>query len=246
MLELSTLFEVILFQEIHYFFWIFILGLLATRIVPYLFNSNYRQWEEGFQLSFHILSLLFAFTQVKSVGIFTSDKVAVSSIEDVHPDLLKYVFMSYMYYASLLVLVYIPPRKKDLKEITFHHVATLILMTVAWWWGYFDISAYVLLINDITDIFLGLSTIGNITRSWIKYPAFVCFYLCHVILRIVCFFFEINKFSFSSHGQGYYDVPFWLCMPLIAINIYWMKKLTAIIQKFIRTPEDRDKLDYRD
>ena len=151
------------------------------------------------------------------------------------------------YYAAMVIVVICPPRKKDWKAMLLHHLVTLSLILLS-----VDVDVvrgpiFVLLIHDICDVFLQLSTLANRFKLRIRIPLFVAFTASHVILR-VCIFPVAAFYSvyITAHIQPQYRryTMFMFAVPIWALHLYWAVKCYKIVHRYLC--KGKEVHDYRE
>lgn len=149
-------------------------------------------------------------------------------------ELLSVIYLYFGYYAGLLVVTWWPPWSKDKYEMTIHHIATLLLMWVAWRARCWEISMWVLYINSIFDIFLGMSRFAYKMDWAIQNPLFGGAFLIHFGLRVCFYPYRLYRSWTTDQeqlGPWYFAPPVVCNIPLVVLNVYWCCLMTKVIYR---------------
>lgn len=213
--------------------------------------KKYLQWLPGrcqifleiWQWIFHLLAFYLLGMQIPGISVWGMEMDIILNEENVvFPALnekLWYLRTYYFFYLFLLIITFFDKEMEKRKEMLAHHIATIFLMTLAGFFGYIDVSVYVLYVNNIADVFLGPSKILDTYKSNFRIPFFLCFAAAHLILRCIYFPINIVRFTYHKHVNSFLDGPFLLCFPLIILNYYWAYRIGRICLKFFKHPNKR-------
>ncbi len=156
-------------------------------------------------------------------------------------EIMSFCMWQLQFYFVLLILVCIHPRKRDWKLMATHHLSTLFLLGTGLWYSYLAGSVVALIVHDICDIFLQLSTLSNKLNLRLRTPFFLTFTILHVILRVI--FFPFIVYSTVIYSPGEWDwipdhtwSPVVLCVPIWVMHVYWTKACIDVIRKHIGNP----------
>lgn len=104
------------------------------------------------------------------------------------------------YIQALFSLIFIDQRMKDFLEYLIHHISTLIALFLSYTCGYPRLATIVLLLHDVTDIFLYSSKfsieIGNRPVASVLFAGFI---LCYTFLRLMYFPYLIYHEIFNKN-----------------------------------------------
>lgn len=151
-------------------------------------------------------------------------------------------------YASLAVLVLLPPRKRDHQVMLTHHLTTFSLILSAYTYGFWHVAVVVLLLHDLCDIFLQISVITHRSRPECNesVAAFSVFATLHLLLRVGVFPVITTMSVYNSDelsGLNRY-LPLSLCLPVWLLHVFWSGKIWDVIRtKFV---ERKPVVDERD
>lgn len=130
---------------------------------------------------------------------------------------LVYYIMSASYYAQAMVAsLTIDGYKSDKWVMVLHHFITLCLVTLSGYNGGFRLGLFVILLHDISDVFLYTAKCLKYARSkWDQY-LFVCFAVSFYLLRLVAFpiiisscVFEWQRLHGLFMGCNFWDIFCW-------------------------------------
>ncbi|XP_052803598.1 ceramide synthase 4-like [Mya arenaria] len=108
--------------------------------------------------------------------------------QHVTTDLYWYYTVELGFYCSLLFTIFTDHKRKDFKEMTMHHLATISLLYFSWLVNFVRMGSFVLIIHDIADPWLSLAKMGIYLKwDWLKNGAFGLFVILWFITRTFVF-----------------------------------------------------------
>ncbi|XP_051828425.1 ceramide synthase 4-like [Antechinus flavipes] len=169
--------------------------------------------------------------------------------QPLHPVLYWWYMMEMGFYFSLLLTLPFDIKRKDFKEQIIHHFTAVFLMSVSYSANMVASGAMVLLLHDVTDIFLEAGKMLNYAKWRVAQDiVFVIFALMFIITRI--FFFPVRVIYiivcfFETNGLK--SVVYYLCLTLLlvvmSLNVFWSSLILKMLFKLFS--EGRVKKDVR-
>jgi hypothetical protein len=176
------------------------------------------------------------------------DKNVDANYTEQSKSLEPFLIWNMWYFAmSLLIMNWPPSKEGDTLEYALHHVSTVCLMLPAFADSWILVSAWVVLINGILDIFMSLSRIAYKLEHWTQTPLFGIALIIHITLRVVYFPYRILKTAVVSDHVDTHPLLnhlILLILPLWFLFIYWMIRMCHIC--YLRLFKGVQKVDYSD
>ncbi|KAM9099720.1 ceramide synthase 4-like [Sarcophilus harrisii] len=155
--------------------------------------------------------------------------------QPLNPALYWWYIMEISFYFSLLLTLSFDIKRKDFKEQIIHHCTTISLMSVSYCANLVISGAIVLLLHDVSDVFLEAGKMLNYAKWRVAQNiVFVFFTLMFIITRI--FFFPIRFIYivisfFETNGLQSFVYHFCLTLLLVimSLNVFW----TSLILKML-------------
>ena len=214
--------------------------IISSRVIPYVLRKytkglemmqTYRLYEELSSLAWYLYNIMYMskmhisyeFLFVSSLALDVND-----SILDKHDNVRILLIQHISFYVGLLIISLLPPKRRDYIEMAAHHLITIILMCVAYYVGFYDVSVFVLFINAICDVFLSASKISYDLKSPLQTPMFAVFVVGHVLLRVIYYPYKVWQCFFASIDQYHSVIDFLpgLCtIPLWLLYVFWTPKI---------------------
>lgn len=197
-------------------------------------HQTVRLWEEVTSLLWHIANVVYMLTTYVTFDFFFVSPLTLNvgdSYSTIHDDTRLLLVCNMAYYVGMLLVALWLPRRRDWREMVFHHIVTICLMVVAYRVGFYDISVFVLFINAVADVFLSSSRIAYDLENSLQTPFFACFVVIHVILRVVFYPFKVWVCVRSSvdQYQSFFDYLPGLCtIPLWFLYLFWTPKIFTV------------------
>ena len=149
-------------------------------------------------------------------------------------------------------LMFIEVRRKDWAESFVHHVVTLGLLYYSWWANFTRAGMTVMLLHDVSDIFLEAAKLSRYAgRQSAATAWFVGFALSWIILRVFiyprvvvlnCLLDTVVKVAlpYDIDPQPHYAVFGTLFSVLYFLHLYWTWLILQVIWKQVRGGEMSD------
>lgn len=143
-------------------------------------------------------------------------------------------------------------RRKDWKESFAHHVVTLGLMYYSWYANFTRPGVLVMLIHDISDIFLESAKLANYAeQESLSLNLFIAFALSWVVLRCVIYPYMIVArvlvdpvlyvaLPYNINPQPHYSAFGTMFLVLFFLHLYWTYLIFKVIEKQLRTGKADD------
>ena len=160
-----------------------------------------------------------------------------------------YYLFNLSYHVSSFIFHFFQQNRKNWQEMTMHHTATVLLITFSYLLGFLKVGHLVMLIHDITDIFVYLTkTINELKVD--RYILIGCYIFGLIILfgylRIYVFLNDviIPSFTISFKEQYYHNsIKYFLTLLIILVflHVYWFFLINQMILDFIINDKKKDK-----
>ncbi|KAM3938893.1 ceramide synthase 4 [Leptodactylus fuscus] len=155
--------------------------------------------------------------------------------------LYSYYMLQLGFYSSLLLTLAFDIKRKDLKEQTIHHFATVILITFSYCANYIRAGTLVMLLHDAADYFLELAKMCNYSK-WKKTcnVLFIIFALVFSITRLIILPTRIiysTYYSSMVKFQPFFGYYFFnaLLLTLQILHFLWAYMIFRMIYRFTFT-----------
>lgn len=202
-------------------------------------QQTVRLWEEVTSLLWHIFNVCYMLATHVTFDFFFHATLTLDVSDSYSPkhDVVRLLLASNMaYYVGMLLVSLWLPRRRDWREMVFHHIVTICLMGVAYQVGFYYISIFVLFINAIADTFLSSSKIAFDLDSSLQSPLFACFVVAHVILRVIFYPFKVwvcVSTSVDQYQSAFDFLPGLCTIPLWFLYLFWTPKIFMVCWKRI-------------
>jgi len=152
-----------------------------------------------------------------------------------------YIFQSAVWIVTGLFHIFIFERQSDYLVMLGHHVATLGLMGVSYWFHFHRFGLIVLFVHDVSDIWIDLLKIFNYLKLqdaagfFLVEGVFTCNLISWVYFRLYIFPFKIVRSAFdamtcayalSQAAPGSVDMPFIKQNTFLGMPICWSDRLS--------------------
>jgi hypothetical protein len=145
------------------------------------------------------------------------------------------------FFLSELVIIFKETRRSDFVEYVAHHLCTLLLMTLSFIGYEHRIGAYILIIHDLSDIFLCLTKLLHYARipEPIVNVSFVSFVVIFFFTRLVCLPIHGYAVAFVATTFRICTVNFWILTILLhvvlqGLHVYWFVLIVQMISRVLR------------
>jgi len=227
-------------------FWCLIVIVYAVcgrRIIPLFLSlkeEQIRLWEEFTLLIYYFCTTLYVFTNFKTLPELLSLPIGIETGRE-DPEIIRmynFLFVNISFYAGMFLVELLPPWKSDLWDTTAHHLATILLMTIALYEEYIEISVFVLTINGICDVFLESSKIAHKFDHILQIPLFLAFTCSHMFFRMYCYPSKVIDTAYNSNGWNKFS-PY-TCIPLGILNFWWLYRALRVCFTFLKEGETKN------
>ncbi|CAA19018.2 sphingosine N-acyltransferase Lac1 [Schizosaccharomyces pombe] len=162
---------------------------------------------------------------------------------------------AYWIQQALVLILQLEKPRKDFKELVVHHIITLLLIGLSYYFHFTWIGLAVFITMDTSDIWLALSKCLNYVNTVIVYPIFVIFVFVWIYMRHYLNFKimwavwgtmrTINSFDLDWAAEQYKcwisrDVTLILLTALQLVNIYWLILILRIGYRAFTTNDTHD------
>ncbi|XP_072457069.1 ceramide synthase 4-like isoform X1 [Notamacropus eugenii] len=155
------------------------------------------------------------------------------------PAIYWWYLLEFGFYLSLLITLSFDIKRKDFKQQIIHHFSVIILIYFSYCANYIRIGTLVMLIHDVSDIFLEAGKMVNYAQwknsSEITFVIFtVVFLICRLIFLPYKILYSTYYSSMENHKPffGYYFSNA-LLMILQVLNIFWASLILHMFYIFV-------------
>eukprot|EP00638_Chattonella_subsalsa_P006567 CAMPEP_0117756294 /NCGR_PEP_ID=MMETSP0947-20121206/13987_1 /TAXON_ID=44440 /ORGANISM="Chattonella subsalsa, Strain CCMP2191" /LENGTH=379 /DNA_ID=CAMNT_0005575843 /DNA_START=151 /DNA_END=1290 /DNA_ORIENTATION=+ len=172
-------------------------------------------------------------------------------LQVVPQDIKMYYLLEFGLYLNFFIFQFLDTKRKDFWEMFIHHIATLLLIAFSYMTNFVRIGSMVLLLHDVSDIFLESAKILNYTkqaRPIFSIPAdatFVAFAVVFFVSRLVLFPKRILYANlvdvlnyFEMHPTYYIWAALLLCLQFL--HVFWFYLICRLIKKFVVDGIEKD------
>jgi hypothetical protein len=167
------------------------------------------------------------------------------------PYLRSYVMVELGYHLHSLVDLLLHKSRNDFVEMLLHHLATCFLTSLAYFLNYSAVSALVLMVHDISDVFvsfcraftdtpytaLSLSLFAGLYSTFAYYRLY--FFPFHLIYQ--GYYLNPGTISQQHQEQNYgLHVLGFMVHCLVALHVYWFFLLTKMFTRYWDSGVTRD------
>lgn len=129
----------------------------------------------------------------------------------------QFVVCQCCFYLSTLPILFVSPAKKNRRELAAHHIITIVLIVCGYSLCSERICIVVLLLHDICDVLLQVSSICNRFESSLRVLFFGAFTVAHGFLR--CVLFPLLTMTTIIHNYlERYQEPFVRTVTLLGLS----------------------------
>lgn len=237
---------------------------IIFRLYPTLISKNLKQTKQEYinkvrtyedlgLLFFYILHCIFAyilFIKPKHLKEWIIDDHMIGNLildQDTFNSAKVFYTWQLLFYISLIIIIWVPPIKKDVKIMLMHHLITIILTYTGWTCTYYRLVIIVLIIHDACDVLLQISRLFyKFKFEKISTLIFALFYVSHCILRVcvfpfISFYGIIHTETITSQFQRLF--PLCLMTTLWMLHIYWAILMTRMIYKKVYLKQGPSEMD---
>jgi len=194
--------------------------------------------ESGFKLLFYAFSWMWLVRIVEGLGIWDSTKDCIVDYpyEKSYSISAVYMWELGFYISGLVCHFTIETRRKDFVEMAVHHFATVILIGFSYMYNYERIGLLVLVLHDISDVFLELGKLFSYLD--IDFVATLCFVGLIISWFASRLYFYPTKVLTSVYYEHHVLMGVPLALPLLALlcvlqvlHVYWFSLILNLAYK---------------
>lgn len=146
------------------------------------------------------------------------------------------------FFAAEFFVIFQETRRSDFLEYVIHHIATLLLMLFSYIGFEHRIGSYILIIHDVSDIFLCFTKILHYVKAneLLVNASFVIFMVIFAFARLICL--PVHGFAvfFVGIGKRMATVNFWflgilLQVVLQGLHVYWFVLIVQMVHRLLLT-----------
>jgi len=158
------------------------------------------------------------------------------------PQYKLYYLMELTFYFHCIIALTFEKRRKDFYLNVIHHLSTFMLVGMSYWVRYFRVGLLILIVHNISDVFLYLSkSMHYISYVQPKYRnitthMFTCFGVSFFLSRLVL----LPVLVYSAHVESYSvlgpTMPVWMetnifLKVLLVLHAYWFYLIIRMARK---------------
>eukprot|EP00742_Colponemidia_sp_Colp-10_P020702 GILJ01024172.1.p1 GENE.GILJ01024172.1~~GILJ01024172.1.p1 ORF type:complete len:286 (+),score=31.94 GILJ01024172.1:69-860(+) len=156
---------------------------------------------------------------------------------DTQADFIYYYSYSIGFFAAELIAIFVEARRSDFREYLIHHSVTLYLLIFSFISFEHVPGGYVILLHDMSDIFLCASKMSHYarTRPSVTNVFFGLFVSSFIFLRLYCLPHQTTMFLTLLPTIQYATINFWIMIfflqVLQCLHIFWGVLIVRMIVK---------------
>ena len=166
--------------------------------------------------------------------------------------LLFYCVETGFYIQAIPFLLFVEERRRDWWQSMTHHVVTLGLMSYSYYLNFTRVGVMVMLVHDVSDIFLELAKLARYARVpalghacfivfTITWFASRVFYYPAVLIRSTLFeSLELAARPHNIQAEPHYSLFNGMLIALFALHVYWSYLIVQVLVKALREGEPKD------
>lgn len=144
------------------------------------------------------------------------------------------------FFLAEIFVIFRETRRSDFWEYVAHHTTTILLMVFSYIGYEHRIGSYILLLHDISDVFLCLTKILHYCKVMdaVVNMSFVAFIIAFFFTRLVCL--PVHGFAviFVATGKRICTVNFWLLTILLqfvlqGLHVYWFVLILRLVSRIL-------------
>ena len=161
-----------------------------------------------------------------------------------------YIFELSFYISELICISWLETKRKDHTVLLVHHIATIILISVSYIYGFHRIGILILFAHNVNDIFLETAKLCNYMGfNLLANINFVLLILSWIISRLYFLPFHILHTTYfdiydlltkeSNYSFQYYTGN--ICLTMLCImHVYWFFLICRIAYKAVKEGKTED------
>lgn len=149
---------------------------------------------------------------------------------------------------AVVLLLRLEKPRKDFKELVFHHIVTILLVSLSYMFNYTWMGLAIYITMDVSDLFLGTSK----TLNYLNHPLEMPFFILFIFVWIYCRHYLNLKILWSvlteymTVGPTILDFKTqqykcWISQPMVftlifalqLVNLYWLFLIFRIMVRFL-------------
>lgn len=149
---------------------------------------------------------------------------------------------------AVVLLLQLEKPRKDFKELVFHHIVTLLLISLSYMFNYTWMGLAIYITMDVSDFFLGMSKTLNYINSPIEVPFFLVFMFVWIYTRhwlnlkilwsVLFEYLNVGPSILDFKTQQYkcwisQPMVFTLILALQLVNAYWLFLILRILVRVV-------------
>ncbi|CAM9454841.1 unnamed protein product, partial [Chrysoparadoxa australica] len=156
-------------------------------------------------------------------------------------------------YWHFLVFQFVDTRRSDFWEMFLHHIITLVLLATSWTLAFSRQGTLIMVIHDVSDIFLELAKLFNYTKGTPRFfwaspladGVFAVFALAFFITRLYFYptFIVLNGITNASQYMDCVN-SMWLYFVLLnllqALHVFWWVLIMKVIYSVVVLKDLKD------
>lgn len=225
---------------------IFIIFFLLT-VCRFLLFDDTKIQHSLFKLLYYSFSSVTGLFILAQKPFFYDLKEIWSPFRTLDDDILFYYSLSFGYYLHQILVG--ETWKKDYFQIMIHHIATLFLLGLSFYFNFTQIGSLILLLHDVADPFLELAKIFNYLqyKSVAEFVFFI-FSFVFFVTRILIFpFYLIMEIWMLETKEETKNIFLFLLLTLYCLHILWFSTIVKMMVKFFQgTLKNDDRSDSDD
>ena len=142
------------------------------------------------------------------------------------------------FYFAEFFAIFIETRRSDFMEYVIHHLATVGLLILSCWIRNMRIGVLILLLHDVTDIFLcAAKCFHYVNKEFFVNICFVLFLTSFAFLRLWCYPSLIESVWFQTPVLRGFEFWFWISAHLLFVlqilHIYWFVLIVKMVVRLV-------------
>lgn len=149
---------------------------------------------------------------------------------------------------AIVLLLQLEKPRKDFKELVFHHIVTILLISLSYMFNYTWMGLGIYITMDVSDFFLGTSKTLNYINSPVEAPFFLLFVFVWIYTRhwlnlkilwsVLFEYLTVGPSILDFKTQQYkcwisQPMVFTLILALQLVNAYWLFLIIRILIRFV-------------
>ncbi|TID30273.1 hypothetical protein CANINC_001153 [Pichia inconspicua] len=149
---------------------------------------------------------------------------------------------------ALVLLLRLEKPRKDFKELVFHHIVTILLVSLSYMFNYTWMGLAIYITMDVSDLFLGTSKTLNYLNHPLEMPFFIIFIFVWIYCRhylnlkilwsVLTEYMTVGPTILDFKNQQY---KCWISQPMVftlifalqLVNLYWLFLILRIMVRFL-------------